>query len=164
MGIIGAALLFMLMWMVPSVLRPGGQIELVEIDWEPLSDRPPPNPCHYREWFDQTAKAARERGKPIVGVFEAMRRSLDGGDFSITCTKREKLDLEEDCLLERMELRNLLARRHRELLYDPALGHLEGLSMRLLTQKGWTPAQVRALCNAARKELFEEKFLPYHIL
>lgn len=82
---------------------------------------------------------------------------------------RERLSIVEDCdPLADMERQNRLARRHRELLIDPSLGHFEGLAMRLLTQGGHQARNVRRLCRAARLELaaveLEADFHPYHSL
>ena len=126
---------------------------------------------HYLEWFRQVRQATEDAGKPIIGVIDAIHDSLNVGGYCMTSNKKERLHLVRDCRLKDPgALPHILADRHCDLLRDSTLGHMEALSMRLLTQRGWTPAEVRSLCKAARKDLedwqdrVDSGFLPFHVL
>lgn len=145
-------------------LKPGGKLELVEIDWRMQSDDPAPTPCALHAWYNAVAHASAAAGRPLVGVVENLEPWLRGAGFSVERWLPERLDVRENARYEVDETKNQLARLHRALLFDPAVGHLEGMAMRVLTQRGWSEAQVRELCEAAREEIKQESFLPFHMM
>lgn len=151
-------------------MRPGGFVEVVEINWTPLSARNQPRAdSPYLKWFKEVTDAARAFGKPWLDDVNQLRAVLDRPGYSVTHDIRQGLNMQEKCHEYPHEIKNMLACRHWNLVTDPQLGHLEGLSMRLLTQQGYTAAQVRALCREARRNLRLEPddvqfFQPYHLM
>lgn len=123
------------------------------MDWWPRYDGPIPEESEYISWFRQVEAAALEFGKPIAGVVRQIQSSIESVGFEVISHKRETLHVSVTCRVQRHHMHACLALRHFELLSTPTLGHLEGLSMRLLTQKGWTTREVRAKCEAVRAEL-----------
>ena len=151
-------------WSWARYLKPGGKIELVEIDWRMHSDDPAPIPCAFHAWYTAVAHASSAAGKPLVGVAENLLFWLQGAGFSRERELFDRLDVRENARLEREEIGNRVARLHGALVLDPAVGHLEGMSMRLLTRRGWTRGQVERLCEEVREEVLSERFIPFHTM
>lgn len=152
---------------IPSILRPGGMAEFMDIDWWPRSQNPAPKGSRYLEWARETMNATLEMGKPIIGVIDAILHARDAAGLLRTGHRSEELHTDPDRFgCGQFELRKRLARRHNSLLCEPQLGYLESLALPLLTGKGWTAAEVRMLCRTARKELgdYEGGFQPYHLM
>lgn len=148
------------------ILRPGAQIELTELNWQPHLDptNPIPTPCFTLEYWHLLARAARDFGKPLDNIYPTIVAALEAGGFSITCERHDRLNTVEDCEVAPGELLNVLARRTENILFDPAIAHFEAMGMRLLTQRGMSGAQVRAFCARVRGELESYRFKPFFLL
>lgn len=139
----------------------------MEIDWRPRSDGPLPAESFYVRWYQEIAEASRLFGKPIDGVIERTMENLQKTGFRVTRHRSERLGPQaaslqctlsaeaDDACLRMGRLMDLL-------LTEENGGHLEGMSMRLLTQRGWRPAEVRSLCRQARTEARQKDFPLHH--
>ena len=152
--------------MTARTLRPGGQIEVVEIDWQPRCDKPPPANSYLERWFKEVQRASTDTGKPIAIAIDMIKSCLEYVGFTVTSDRRDRLDTNEDCRVEDTELHNRIASLHRLLHVEPEFGHYEALSMRLLTKgpNALTAEAVRALCKKARAEVNFGHFRLYHVL
>lgn len=91
-------------------LKPGGFIELVEIDWRMNSDDPAPRPCAFHDWYTAVSHAASAAGKPLVGITENLEPWLHQAGFSRRRWLTERLDIRENLQPDRQGLKNRLAR------------------------------------------------------
>lgn len=138
---------------------------MVEIDWQPKSKHAPPPESAYMEWFTHMRDVSDEFGKPFAGIVRKFEGQLERAGYEVTSHRWEQLKPKEHCHEHsNRHQQNKLARLTRDLLVFPEVDHLEGLSMRLLTQRGELASGVRAMCARVVQEIREESFLPYHTM
>ena len=151
---------------VIRLLVPGGQLELVDIDWEPRSKTGYLVADSWvSHWWQALQTASRNFGKPIEYAEDHIRQSLQQAGFTVANHRTEELDVVEDKSLDDNDPQPTRARFCRYLQVHKSLRHLEGLAMALFTRElGWSPTAVLRTCERAVLEINWEHCPQYQVL
>lgn len=133
---------------VHHVLKPGGIVEHIEVDWQPRCDDDSlPRDSPVRRWWDLMQQASAASGKHI-GFQSDAEHLLRRACFTTVERRAIRITHDEESQAGNDEYQNNLAQWSRFVMFHPTFKTLNGLSMGLLTKNGMQASQVEDLLRA----------------